>query len=87
MDDGCTLGSCGYEDIKSVELDSIGDPITKMVRITGGIHALSQIQILIFKSPNPSQPIRGVPHKIPDLCYRSSAKGSDGRSGLERVAR
>ena len=74
MDNGRTLGFCGDEDIKYVDFVSEGEPITMMVCITGGKHALVEIIMLIFQNAKHSHPIRGVPDNVPGVCYRSSPK-------------
>lgn len=50
MDHGRTLGLCGEIIIKYADFVSGGDPITTMVRITGGEHALIQPPMLFFQN-------------------------------------
>lgn len=57
MDNGRTLGFCGENIIKYAGFVSGGDPITMMVRITGGKHASIQPPQLIFQNASRSNPI------------------------------
>lgn len=69
------LGLKGDEVNKYADFVSGGDPITMMVRLTGGKNASVQPCMLIFMNQNRSYPIRGVPDDVPGVCYRSSPKG------------
>lgn len=75
MDNGKTLGLKGDRHVKYADVVSGGDPITMMVRLTGGPNARIDPPILIFKNDNRSYPIRGVPDNVPGVCYRSQPKG------------
>lgn len=75
MDNGRTLGLKEEESVKYSDFVSDGDPITMMVRFTGGKNASIQPCMLIFKNQNRSYPIRGIPDNVPGVCYRSSPKG------------
>lgn len=75
MDNGKTLGIKGDSDVKYADVVSGGDPITMMVRLTGGSNARIEAPMLIFKNENRSYPIRGVPDDVPGVCYRSGPKG------------
>lgn len=84
MDNGKTLGFKGDDHVKYADVVSGGDPITMMVRLTGGPDARIEAPMLIFKNENRSYPIRGVPDNIPGVCYRSQPKGwMDGELLLE----
>lgn len=75
MDNGKTLGMIGDNDVKYADVVSGGEPITMMVRLSGGRHAAIHPPMLIFKNVNRSYPIRGVEDSVPGVCYRASPKG------------
>lgn len=75
MDSGKTLGFIGDNHVKYADVVSGGDPMTMMVRISGGVNAMIHPPMIIFKNGNRSYPIRGIPDNVPGVCYRSSPKG------------
>ena len=75
MDNGRTLGLKGDCHVKYADVVSGGDPITMVVRITGGRDACIQPPMIIFKNENRSFPIRGLPDNVLGVCHRSSPKG------------
>ena len=75
LDNGKTRGFIGDNHVKYADVVSGGEPITMMLRITGGRRALMQPPMLIFKNNSRSHPIRGVPDDVPEVSYRSSPKG------------
>lgn len=75
MDNGRTLGFIGDNDVKYADVVSGGEPITMVVRLTGGVNASIQPTMLIFKNQARSYPIRGVVDDVPGVSYRSSPKG------------
>ena len=80
MDNGKTLGFVGDKHVKYADVVSGGDPITMMVRLSGGRYAQIYPPMIIYKSQMRSNPIRGEPDNVPGVCYRSSPKGwMDGR--------
>lgn len=50
MDNGRTLGFKGEQEVKYADVVSGGDPITLMVRLTGGKNARIETPFLIFKN-------------------------------------
>lgn len=75
MDNGRTLGFIGDNDIKYTDVVSGGDPITMVVRKTGGKASMIQPPMLIFKNQSRPYPIRGVPDDVTGDYYRRSPKG------------
>lgn len=75
MDTGKTLGFIGDNHVKYADVVSGGEPITMMVRISGGPVAMIHPPMLVFKNQSSSYPIRGVPDNVPGVCYRSGPKG------------
>ena len=75
MDNGKTLAFIGDKEVKYADVVSGGEPITMMVRITGGKNSMICPPMLIFKNQNRSYPIRGVADNVPGVCYRSSPRG------------
>eukprot|EP00171_Calliarthron_tuberculosum_P021226 IDg21226t1 len=75
MDNGKTLGFCGAMEVKYGDVMSGGDPITTTIRLTGGLAAMIQPPMLIFRNKTRSYPIRGVPDDLPGVCYRTGPKG------------
>lgn len=71
MDSGKTLGFIGDNDVKYGDVVSGGDPITMVVRLTGGKNAMIQKPMLIFKNQSRSYTIRGVADNIGGVSYRS----------------
>lgn len=69
MDNGKTLGFKGDNHVKYADVVSGGDPITMMVRLTGGPSARIEAPMLIFKNQNRLYPIRGVSDNVPGVCY------------------
>lgn len=61
MDNGKTLRFIREIEVKYAYVVSARDPITMMVRITGGIRASIQPPIIIFKNSSRSYPVHGVP--------------------------
>jgi len=75
MDNGKTLGFKGDRHVKYADVVSGGDPITMMVRISGGVNARIEAPMLIFKNQNGAYPIRGVADNVPGVCYRTGPHG------------
>lgn len=75
MDNGKTLGLRGDAHVKYADVVSGGEPMTMMVRISGGANAFIHPPMIIFKNEKRSYPMRGVPDNIPGVCYRTSPKG------------
>lgn len=75
MDNGKTLGFVGDKHVKYADVVSGGEPITLMVRLSGGRDATIHPPMLIFKNGARSYPVRGVPDIIPGVCYRTGPKG------------
>lgn len=74
MDNGRTLGFIGDNDIKYADVVSGGEPITMMVRISGGRRAAIHPPMIIFKNLKRSYPVRGAEDSVPGACYRTSPK-------------
>lgn len=75
MDNGKTLAFIGDKEVKYADVVSGGEPITMMVRLTGGKNASIQPPMIVFKNQSRSYPIRGLQDNVPGVCYRSSPKG------------
>lgn len=75
FDNGKTLGFIGDNHVKYADVVSGGEPMTMMVRISGGVHATIHPPMIIFKNDKCSYPIKGVPDTVPGVCYRTSKKG------------
>lgn len=74
MDNSKTLDYIGDEPISYVDVASGGDPMTLMVRLTGGPRAAIKSLFLICKSTAIYYRIRGFPDSIPGVSYISSPK-------------
>lgn len=75
LDNGKTLAFIGDREVRYADVVSGGQPITMMVRITGGKHATICPPMIVFQNMKRSYPIRGLEDNIPGVCYRSSPKG------------
>lgn len=75
MDNGRTLGIKGDKHIKYADVVSGGEPVTIVVRLSGGKDACIHPPMLIFNNVNRSYPIRGVDDNVPGVCYRIGPKG------------
>lgn len=75
LDNGKTLAFIGDREVRYADVVSGGQPITMMVRLTGGKNATICPPMLVFQNVNRSYPIRGLDDNIPGVCYRSSPKG------------
>lgn len=75
LDNSKTLGFIGDNEVKYMDVVSGGDPMTIMMRVSGGVRASIQPPMIIFKNASRSYPIRGVADDVPGVCYRSSPKG------------
>lgn len=76
MDNGHTVGLRGDEQVKYSDVLSGDEGVTMMVRITGGVNA-SIPPMLVFKNPNSSYPIRGVPTSF---RFVTALRKKDGRT-------
>lgn len=68
------LGFMGDTKVKYADLVSSGEPISMMVRISGGPRAAMHPPMLIFKNQSRSYHIRGEEDKVEGVCYRTSPK-------------
>ena len=77
MDDGKTLGFIGDNEVKYADVSSGGDPMTMVVRISGGANARLERTMMIFMNKERNYPIKTLPlHEIPDsMAYRTGPKG------------
>lgn len=66
------LGFIGDYDEKYADLLSVVEPITMMVRLTGGFNASIMTPVLIFKKLSRSYPISGLEDSVPGVPYRTS---------------
>ena len=74
MDNGRTLGICGEQVIKYVDVVSRGEAMTLVVRVTRGVRAEIKAPMVIFTNSNRNYPICSVANNIPQVTYRSEPK-------------
>lgn len=73
--DGRTLAMKGDESVRFADIVSGEDGMTMMLLLGGCPAAEMGLTLLVFKNGKYSYPIRGVPHDVPGVCYRSQPKG------------
>lgn len=76
LDNGRTLGIMSDNSFKYTDVVSRDEPMSMMVRITGGKNAYIEPPFLISKNSSGSYPILGVPDNVPGVSYRSTPKRS-----------
>lgn len=76
-DIGATLRFTGNQAVKHADVLSGGQPITMMVRISGGANVMLHTPMLIFQNQNRSYPIRGVKDNIPGVFLSNLLEGMD----------
>lgn len=64
----------GEKIVKYADVGSNGKSININIRISGGLNALFQPQMLILKNQYRSYPVRGIPNDVPGVFYRTSTK-------------
>lgn len=74
MDNSKNFSFIGYNYVKYADIISAGEGMTKVVPITGGPRAFIQPPYMIFQNKSRNFPIRGVPHDIPSVSYRTVPK-------------
>lgn len=74
-DDGKTLEFAGDKHAKYADVVCGREPITIMVRLSGGRDATVHPPMLIFKNGARSYPVRCVPEDVPSVCNRTGITG------------
>ena len=74
MDNGRTLGICGEQVIKYVDVVFRGEAMTLVVWVIERVRAEIKAPMVIFTNSNKSYPVRGVADNIPRVTYCNEPK-------------
>jgi hypothetical protein len=75
MDNGKALRFCGNQAVKCATMVFVGETMTMVVCITGGVRATIMTPMIIFTNQMRNYPIRGIQHNVLGVCYRTKPKG------------
>ena len=75
VDNKKTLGFCGDQAVKYLDVVSGGEAMTMVVRVTGGVRGKIMAPLIIFTNATSAYAILGVWDNVPRVTYKSSPKG------------
>lgn len=75
IDNGCTLGFVGDDDVKYADVVSSGECMTIVVRLSGGRDAMITTLFMVFMNKDHNYAIRGTPDDGPRVACRTVPKG------------
>eukprot|EP00171_Calliarthron_tuberculosum_P001684 IDg1684t1 len=75
LDNGRVLDFKGKKRVAYLDVSSGRDGFTGFMRLSGGQASKIERPLVIFRNPNSSYPILGIPDNLDSVMYRSSPNG------------